>query len=75
MSAGGGADCADLLLIAGADPNPHVREGWTPLSLAADPGTAETIAARGGARHVPDPETDLRFTVTGLPATEASSER
>jgi predicted nicotinamide N-methyase len=75
MAAGGAADCADLLLIVGADPNPHTREGRGPLSLAAGPGTAETIATRGGACHVPAQETDLRFTVTGLPAAEAVSER
>ncbi|MBN1458191.1 MAG: ankyrin repeat domain-containing protein, partial [Armatimonadetes bacterium] len=47
-AASGAADCADLLLIAGAEPNPETADGQTPLSLAADSQTAEILRRRGG---------------------------
>jgi ankyrin repeat protein len=44
-ASGGHAEIVELLLEAGAEPDPRQRHGWTPLQAAAQNGNARSLEA------------------------------
>jgi ankyrin repeat protein len=65
-ASGGHAEIVELLLAAGAEPDPRQRHGWTPLQAAAQNGDLRSLEALLAAGADPELRNDDGLSATDL---------
>jgi ankyrin repeat protein len=73
-ASGGHADIVEILLAAGAEPDPRQRHGWTPLHAAAQNGDIRSLEALLAAGADPSLRNDDGLSAADLAASAGNDE-